>query len=180
MCSTCCHWYEPQAFSRDSRSRDGKQPQCNECRDKWEGTERGVYSRMMAYLKKHEPHIEPLWSFDIFHRMWVDANGRCTWCGAGLAEWQSKGHRLDRVSNDDGHEPENTRLSCYPCNIERRRTHLYAFKDRIKGLVAEHGWGRVPWSEISPQYRRNKIRRTSHLRVAPPTLELAGFGKVAL
>lgn len=187
QCAKCKWWYPktPECFDRDD-TRSGLQSYCVECKDGWEILQDGVWSRTKSWLMKYEPQSWVLWEGSepwtnpdngmqvigaegAFMKKWHESKGKCAWCGAGLREWQAQGHCLDRIGNTDRrHTPENTKLCCWPCNSEKRDKNYYAFKSMLDSLLAEHGRGQIPWTDVSPRYKKANRRVCRHLRQPAP------------
>lgn len=173
----CGRWFPrtPDCFDTDRTRPDGLQSYCVECKDAWELTLESRFRRLREFLRGKEPSAWAAWeaceggAWGEFVRKVDEQGDCCSYCGAGLREWQVKGHNLDRIDNNDHtlHSPENTRLCCMPCNMTRGRKRYHAWKNEVAKLVKEHGWGRVPWSEIDDRFRRVQRRRCAHLAVTP-------------
>lgn len=168
-CSKCRLRLPLHAFDRD---RAGTQSFCKGCKDAWEATPQGVYSRTIAWLEKYEPESALAWTLGRFMAKWEQANGRCSHCMAGLREWQKGGHSLDRIDNAEGrHIPENCVLACAPCNMTRRRMAWHPWREYITGLREKHD-GEIPWGEYEPKWKRIRWRVTKHLALPDHNLGL--------
>jgi len=166
----------------DTRSR--LQSYCVECKDNWETTTEAHFMRLSSFLENEEPAAWSKWqakeggALGEFLRKLEAQGGVCFHCGAGLREWQYSGHNLDRIDNTDGilHAPENTKFACNPCNKTRGRTRWRAWRERVKGIVSQYGWGLVSWSEECDQFKRQVRRVCRHLAVGPSHLEYEPVG----
>jgi hypothetical protein len=182
-CGGCGLWFPrlPSCFDADA---DDFQSYCVECKDKWEMTPDAHFRRMRSQLVSEEPLAWAAWeaclggAFAEFLRKLRDQHGVCKHCGAGLREWQVKGHNLDRIDNSDRtlHTPQNTVFACRPCNMTRGRKRWQAWRNRVAAIVEEYGWGRVAWGEEDDRFTRTIRRMCSHLAAPAPQLELFGGG----
>ncbi len=181
QCPRCTRWYPAtsECFDRDESTRSKLQSYCVECKDEWDTTTDGHLRRLRSFLLNEEPQALAAWEaceggLEGEFRRKLDAQGGvCKYCGAGLREWQVKGHNLDRIDNKDRtlHTPKNTRFACRPCNMTRGRQTYHSWCQDVARRVAEHGWGCVPWGEVNDLFTRVMLRRCRHLAVAAPQLE---------
>jgi len=163
-CRRCHVLYEPEAFARAAKHKDGKQSWCRKCKAEWEHSPEGKYKRFYAGLA---PEEAVLWTWDIYLSLWEKHGGCCEWCGAGLTEWQSSGYNIDRISNSRGYLPGNAQLLCKPCNFTKSDKNPIVAKQESDRWVAEFGRGRVQWNEVSPRWKpAAPIPDLSNLEVA--------------
>ncbi len=167
-CNNCRHYLPLDAFDVDRQTKSERQSWCKQCKDEWETTPEGVYSRTISWLEKNEPESAARWSLARFLEKWNQADGRCYHCSAGLREWQKAGHSLDRIDNTEGrHIPENCVLCCAPCNMKRRTTQWHAWRKEIAALKDEHH-GEIPWGQYDPKWKRIVRRVVRHLAQPAP------------
>lgn len=177
-CGKCGRWFPcvAQCFDKDKSTSTGCQSYCVECKDGWELTLDARYRRMREWLERHEPASWSLWeaceggAWGEFIRKIKAQEDCCKYCGADLREWQSHGHNLDRIDNEDAgrHTPQNTYFACWPCNRTRGRRRYRAWLVAVGHLVKTYGWGQVAWSEEDGCFKRARRRRCAHLEVPAP------------
>jgi hypothetical protein len=173
-CADCRYRLPIQCFDIDRKAPDGRQSYCHECKDRWEGTPEGVYSRTIAWLERNEEASAGRWTFDEFMRLWRQGEGKCFHCTAGLREWQRGGHSLDRIDNQEGHHiPENCVLACAPCNWERGSDYWHPWREHIAIIRRQCPDGIVPWGQRNPRWKRTVWRTTKHLALPDVNLRLA-------
>jgi len=124
-----------------------------------------AWRRFAAEMERDEPTSRQFWTLEIFREWW--GNGKCEYCGGGLSEYQTGGHRMDRIDNDAPHIPSNCRRACWPCNATKADKHPEVFRSEMRNWLVEYGPGRVPWAKLSPRFRRAEIPNVEQFRSDP-------------
>lgn len=173
-CPKCRVTYRPDAFAVDRNSPTGRQSWCRRCKVEWEHGLDGSWKRLKAWLAKEEPNSLDAseggtnlkgWTPEKFTKKWKEHDGHCSLCGAGLREWQSSGHNLDRIDNNTPHIPGNCRLVCWPCNKKKGNGHPAVAYEEIAALVKKYGHGLVPWQLILIGMKRIELPDLAEYRV---------------
>ena len=166
FCSKCREFYWRSAFAADASRLDGCQSYCRYCKQLWEVPVENGWKRFSAWLRNNEPKSVPHWTFEIYDLEIKKADGECWLCGAGLHEWQSSGHFMDRINNNTPHIPGNCRVLCWPCNSLKGAAPSTTADQMIREWVAKYGRGKVQWDELYPRkFKRPVLPDLSSLRV---------------
>lgn len=177
QCAKCSGWFRLGAFARDRRQKDDRQAWCRRCKAEWEQGPENAWKRLRAWLEKEEPAClrgANGWTEALYVEHWNACGGRCVTCGAGLLEWQTSGHRLDRIDNNTPHIPSNCRMVCWPCNKLKSDGHALAEDATIGMWVQKYGRGKVPWHLVKPAWgiKRVELPDVEEYRAASPSSAL--------
>lgn len=178
-CAKCRHLFSVDGFAEDVSTADRRQSYCRRCKDEWEAVPENAWKRFYKeVLIKEDPLCLSAphgWTRALYLSMWDATKGRCTYCGGGLADYQSSGHRLDRLDSALPHTPQNCRLCCWPCNRLKLDMTPPAFVNTIRHYVKDYGEGKVPWHTIYPGKFRPRAR-VDMTRFWVPDPQLTMFG----
>ena len=176
QCASCRMWFSGGAFARDRTRGSQLQSWCRACKAAWECGVDGSWKRLRRELEKKEPaSLDPRtgWTEAKYRAFWSEHDERCERCGAGLREWQSAGHNLDRINNSDPHVPGNCRLVCWPCNKRKSNKSSLVHDPETELWIQRYGRGRVPWSELMPGMTRAEVPSVDEFRIDPGLRQMA-------
>jgi len=157
-----------ETFQRNRTKPDGRQSQCRAC-DFWaksatweQGWNRLKRAHMPPSRWSQEGYMAKLFSCGrVFVPEVNDSAPVCFWCGNAVNAWARAsakggggGHWMDRIDPSRGHEEENCRPSCIPCNVTRGRTNAMRWRERIKLLDADYraaGYPFIQWDQEGAQ-----------------------------
>lgn len=180
QCEKCRGRFRYEAFAADRSHESGRQSWCRACKARWELGPDNTWKRLEAWLAESEPTSlggQNGWTEELYLARWAEVDGKCELCGAGLREWQGRGHNLDRINNNAPHIPGNCRLLCWPCNRAKSNGSPLAKDVEIGGWVKQFGKGRVPWDVIRQEWSLSRAEPVSveEYRVVPEQMAFNGI-----
>lgn len=137
-------------FTGNRTQPDRLQIYCRECDERHKARDPVYGWKMFEHALQREPHhVAVQWNRAKYAALFT--RGECHWCGANLAEWGGKGHRIDRIDSLAPHVPDNCVACCAPCNHAKNSRSPESWTHEIQRLVATYGRGKIPWQSINPK-----------------------------